>query len=375
MIIDVVTIFPDYLAPLALSLPGKAVESGLLTLRTHDLRDWTHDRHRTVDDTPYGGGAGMVMKPEPWGEALDALLANGPTPRLLVMTPSGTPFTQADAERLSHEERLVFACGRYEGIDARVVDWAREHMPVEEISIGDYVLNGGEVAAMVCIEAIVRLVPGFMGNPQSIVEESYSGTEPLLEYPAYTKPPRWRGHDVPDVLFSGDHGRIAAWRAEQAALRTRERRPDLWTRPPVGPRLLDLDPGLPPETDQLRFEVLGPEHNEADHAAWTASIDHIRASPGWASSPWPREPEPPELNALDLARRRARHEAGVEYAWAVLDRETGEYVGAVYVTPSSQGPTLRSWVRADRAALDRPLRAHLAGWVASWPVRVRVSRR
>jgi tRNA (guanine37-N1)-methyltransferase len=223
MRIDVISIFPDYLAPLGLSLPGKAQESGLLDVHVHDLRDWTHDRHRTVDDTPYGGGAGMVMKPEPWGEALEALEADGAT--LVVPTPSGRPFTQAVAAELATRERLVFACGRYEGIDQRVMDDAATRMEVRELSIGDYVLNGGEVAALAIIEAVVRLVPGFMGNAGSLEEESHA--DGLLEYPVYTKPAAWRGHDVPDVLVSGDHARIAAWRHDQSVRRTAERRPDL----------------------------------------------------------------------------------------------------------------------------------------------------
>ncbi len=223
MRIDVISIFPDYLAPLGLSLPGKAQESGLLDVHVHDLRDWTHDRHRTVDDTPYGGGAGMVMKPEPWGEALEALEADGAT--LVVPTPSGRPFTQAVAAELATRERLVFACGRYEGIDQRVMDDAATRMEVRELSIGDYVLNGGEVAALAIIEAVVRLLPGFMGNAGSLDEESHA--DGLLEYPVYTKPATWRGHDVPDVLVSGDHARIAAWRHDQSVRRTAERRPDL----------------------------------------------------------------------------------------------------------------------------------------------------
>ncbi|MBK5217903.1 MAG: tRNA (guanosine(37)-N1)-methyltransferase TrmD [Propionibacteriales bacterium] len=224
MRIDVVSIFPDYLAPLELSLAGKARTNGLLEIQTHDLRDFTHDRHRAVDDTPYGGGAGMVMKPEPWGEALDTLAPADAV--LLVPTPSGQPFTQADAERLAGESHLVFACGRYEGIDQRVIDHARTVRRVEEVSLGDFVLNGGEVAALAIIEAIVRLIPGFMGNPESLVEESH-GAEGLLEYPVYTKPQSWRGLEVPDILLSGNHARIAEWRREQALERTRERRPDL----------------------------------------------------------------------------------------------------------------------------------------------------
>jgi tRNA (guanine37-N1)-methyltransferase len=230
MRIDVVSIFPDYLAPLNLSLVGKAQDSGLLKVRVHDLRRWTHDRHHTVDDTPYGGGAGMVMKPEPWGEALDEITDTSTT--LVVPTPSGEPLTQHLAEELSTKPWLVFACGRYEGIDQRVVDHARTRMEVREISIGDYVLNGGEVAALVMIEAVVRLLPGFMGNPESLFEESH-GTGAgggLLEYPVYTKPPTWRGLDVPEVLFSGHHAQIARWRRDQALRRTADRRPDLLAR-------------------------------------------------------------------------------------------------------------------------------------------------
>jgi tRNA (guanine37-N1)-methyltransferase len=222
--VDVVSIFPEYLAPLRLSLAGKAQDSGVLDVRVHDLRDWTHDRHRTVDDTPYGGGAGMVMRPEPWGEALDALATDGAV--LVVPTPSGEPFTQALATELATVEHLVFACGRYEGIDQRVLDEAATRMTVREVSLGDYVLNGGEVAALVVTEAVARLLPGFMGNPDSLTEESH-GEGGLLEYPVYTKPASWRGHDVPPVLLSGDHARIAAWRHEQAVRRTAARRPDL----------------------------------------------------------------------------------------------------------------------------------------------------
>jgi tRNA (guanine37-N1)-methyltransferase len=233
MRIDVISIFPDYFSPLGLSLAGKAQESGLLDVRVHDLRDWTDDRHRTVDDTPYGGGAGMVMRPEPWGEALAALLpADADPPLLVVPTPSGLPFSQALAERLATEPWLVFACGRYEGIDQRVMDDASTRMPVWEISVGDFVLNGGEVAALAIIEAVVRLLPGFVGNPDSLLEESHTGG--LLEYPVYTKPPHWRGLDVPEVLLSGDHGKVARWRREQSLRRTAERRPDLLANLPDG---------------------------------------------------------------------------------------------------------------------------------------------
>ena len=231
MRIDVVTIFPEYLTPLSLSLMGRARANGLLDIRVHDLRSWTHDRHRTVDDTPYGGGAGMVMRPEPWGEALDELVppATERPPTLVVPTPAGRRFVQADAERLARREWLVFACGRYEGIDQRVSDHAATRMPVEEVSIGDYVLAGGEVATLVVVEAVVRLLPGVLGNPGSLEVESHgTGADGgLLEHPVYTKPPTWRGLDVPEVLMSGHHGRVAAWRREQQRARTRERRPDL----------------------------------------------------------------------------------------------------------------------------------------------------
>ena len=232
MRVDIVSIFPDYLAPLRLSLVGKAVDSGTLDLRVHDLREHTHDRHRTVDDTPYGGGPGMVMKPEPWGEALDALLGDpGPdlAPRLVVPTPSGRRFTQDVAQEYADEPWLVIACGRYEGIDSRVMTHYSERLRVDEVSIGDYVLAGGEAAALVMVEALARLLPGVLGNPVSVADDSFAPGDmaALLEGPVYTKPPTWRGHDVPDVLLSGDHGRIAAWRRDQAIARTTERRPDL----------------------------------------------------------------------------------------------------------------------------------------------------
>ncbi|WP_196780950.1 tRNA (guanosine(37)-N1)-methyltransferase TrmD [Nocardioides sambongensis] len=225
MRLDYLTIFPDYLAPLRLSLPGKAIDAGLLELHVHDLRQWAHDRHRTVDDTPYGGGAGMVMKPEPFGEAFTTLEVR-PEDTIVFTTPSGERFDQRVAEDLATRPRLVFACGRYEGIDQRVIDRAGEIAEVREISLGDYVLNGGEVAALAITEAVVRLLPGFMGNAESLVEESHAGTG-LLEYPVFTKPRSWQGREVPDVLLSGDHGRIAGWRAEQSRRRTAQRRPDL----------------------------------------------------------------------------------------------------------------------------------------------------
>jgi tRNA (guanine37-N1)-methyltransferase len=223
MRIDVITIFPCYLDPLRQSLPGKAIEAGIVQLAVHDLRRWTHDVHRSVDDAPYGGGPGMVMKAPVWGEALDEIATEETL--LVVPTPAGRLFTQADAQRWSTEKHLVFACGRYEGIDQRVVDDAARRMRVEEVSIGDYVLPGGESAALVMIEAIVRLLPDVLGNPVSHQDDSHS--DGVLEGPSYTRPPSWRGLDVPDVLLSGDHAKIAAWRREQGLQRTRERRPDL----------------------------------------------------------------------------------------------------------------------------------------------------
>ncbi|TAL43567.1 MAG: tRNA (guanosine(37)-N1)-methyltransferase TrmD [Salinibacterium sp.] len=249
MRIDIVTIFPEFFGVLDVSLLGKARQSGLIDVAVHDLRDFTHDRHRTVDDTPYGGGPGMVMRPEPWGEALDAVLASermpgagtlasaampAPShermpgagdPVVVFPSPAGTPFTQATAAELAQEQHLVFACGRYEGIDQRVVEYAATRGRVREISLGDYVLNGGEVAAMAMVEAITRLVPGMIGNPDSLDEESHEGG--LLEYPSYTKPAEWRGLEVPPVLLSGNHAAIAAWRRDQQLERTRRVRPDL----------------------------------------------------------------------------------------------------------------------------------------------------
>lgn len=229
MRIDIVSIFPEYLSPLQLSLVGKARTSGLVDLRVHDLRDWTTDRHRTVDDTPFGGGAGMVMKPDVWGAALDELVTEGT--HLLLPTPSGASLTQRHAERWATDTHLVVACGRYEGIDARVAEHyaTRPGVRVSEFSIGDYVLNGGEAAALVLVEAVVRLLPGVVGNPESLVEESH-GSAGLLEYPVYTKPPAWREHEVPEVLLSGHHGRVERWRRDQALTRTAARRPDLLRR-------------------------------------------------------------------------------------------------------------------------------------------------
>lgn len=223
MRIDIVTIFPEFFGVLDVSLLGKARSTGLIDVGVHDLRDFTHDRHRTVDDTPYGGGAGMVMKPEPWGEALDSVLE--PTSTLIVPSPAGQTFTQAMAREFAAHPHLVFACGRYEGIDQRVIQHYADRNEVLEVSLGDYVLNGGEVATMAIIEAVGRLVPGVVGNPASLTEESHE--DGLLEYPSYTKPAVWRGLEVPPVLLSGHHGAVDAWRREQQHERTRRVRPDL----------------------------------------------------------------------------------------------------------------------------------------------------
>ncbi|MCS5720966.1 tRNA (guanosine(37)-N1)-methyltransferase TrmD [Herbiconiux sp. CPCC 203407] len=231
MRIDVVTIFPEFFDVLDISLLGRARQTGLLDVTAHNLREFTHDRHRTVDDTPYGGGAGMVMKPEPWGEALDSILPTeteapgGDAPVVIFPSPAGTVFTQKMARELAQREHLVFGCGRYEGIDQRVFDHAATRAEVRLVSIGDYVLNGGEVAVMAMIEAIGRLIPGVVGNPESLVEESHE--DGLLEYPSYTKPAAWRGLEVPPILLSGNHRAIDDWRRAQQIERTRTVRPDL----------------------------------------------------------------------------------------------------------------------------------------------------
>jgi tRNA (guanine37-N1)-methyltransferase len=272
--IDVVTIFPDYLGPLELSLIGKARRTGLLDLTVHDLRDFTHDRHRTVDDAPAGGGAGMVMRPEPWSEALAAVLAAGRSvridagvdpdistrtgsgaatvPTLIVPSPSGAPFTQAMARELATSGWLAFACGRYEGIDERVLDEAATVMPVRAVSLGDYVLNGGEVAVLAIVEAVARLIPGVVGNAESLVEESHE--DGLLEYPVYTRPASWHGREVPPVLLSGHHAQIGRWRRDESLRRTARRRPDL---------LAGLDPS---SCDRADLAILAAEGWEPDGA-------------------------------------------------------------------------------------------------------------
>ena len=226
MRISAISIFPEYFAPIQLSLIGKAIESGLIEFAAIDLREFTHDNHRTVDDTPYGGGAGMVMKPEPWGEAIDSELSRSESVSdLIILTPGGKTFDQRLANQLANSQRLIFACGRYEGIDARVGDHYRSdaRVRVHEISIGNYVLNGGEVAALVIIEAVTRLVPGVIGNPDSLLEESHNEIG-QVEYPVFTKPAQWRGLEVPEVLTSGNHGQIARWRREEAERRSKSLR-------------------------------------------------------------------------------------------------------------------------------------------------------
>ncbi len=244
--IDIITIFPDYFTPLSVSLLGKAASRGDIQLQVHDLRTWAHGVHRAVDDAPFGGGPGMVMSPEPWGEALDTVTGSAPVPpRLVVPTPAGVPFTQAMAAGWARCGSLIFACGRYEGIDARVVDDARERMPVDEVSIGDYVLSGGEPAVLVMVDAVGRLLPGVLGNADSAADDSFGAGEGpmagLLEGPAYTRPRVWRGREVPPVLLSGDHAAIARWRRDQALRRTAALRPDLAARLAAGQAGAPLD--------------------------------------------------------------------------------------------------------------------------------------
>jgi len=223
--IDVISIFPEYLAPLSLSLLGKAQSSGIVDIKVHNLRDFTNDNHNTVDDTPYGGGAGMVMLPEVWAQAIDSVIEDGAD--LIILTPAGKRFNQKIAAKFSASTQLIFACGRYEGIDDRIrqyysqPEFQARNIKVHEASIGDYVLGGGEVAAMVMIEAITRLIPGVLGNPDSLAEESHN-SEGYLEYPNFTKPQEWRGISVPEILLSGNHAEIAKWRTQQAEKRAKD---------------------------------------------------------------------------------------------------------------------------------------------------------
>jgi tRNA (guanine37-N1)-methyltransferase len=261
--IDIITIFPEYFAPLGVSLIGKAAQRGDITFVVHDLRTWTHDPHHSVDDSPFGGGPGMVMRPEPWGEALDALVPAGQAARLVVPSPSGVPFTQEMAAEYARESHLVFACGRYEGIDARVAEEARTRMSVDEVTIGDYVLAGGEPAVLVMTEAVCRLVPGVIGNADSASDDSFGGgggpMAGLLEGPVYTRPRVWRGRAVPPVLLSGDHAAVARWRRDAALRRTAVNRPDLAARLAGGnqetPGAPDAAPaGLDPRDRQVISE-------------------------------------------------------------------------------------------------------------------------
>ncbi|MEU6743452.1 tRNA (guanosine(37)-N1)-methyltransferase TrmD [Streptosporangium sandarakinum] len=252
MRIDIISIFPEYFAPLGVSLIGKARERGILDVHLHQLRDWAHDVHRTVDDTPYGGGPGMVMKPEPWGEAIDAVLAadQEARPRIIVPTPSGVPFTQRLAMEYAAEPWLLFTPARYEGIDSRVMAEYGSRLRVDEVSIGDYVLAGGEAAVLVMVEAVGRLLPGVLGNARSAVDDSFAPgeMENLLEGPVYTKPPEWRGHEVPEILLSGHHGKIARWRRDEALRRTARNRAEL---------LAALDPATLDKHDRRLLTELG----------------------------------------------------------------------------------------------------------------------
>jgi tRNA (guanine37-N1)-methyltransferase len=272
--IDIITIFPDYFGPLSVSLIGKAAERGDISFGVHDLRDWTYDVHHTVDDAPFGGGPGMVMKPEPWGEALDSIAPAGANPLLVIPTPAGLPFSQQHAARYAAEPWLIFACGRYEGIDGRVADDARSRMRVEEVSIGDYVLAGGEPAVLVMTEAICRLLPGVLGNAESAADDSFGfGASPfepgapgagspggpmagLVEGPAYTRPRVWRDRPVPAVLLSGDHGAIARWRRDSALRRTAQNRPDLVARLASADRAVSRAKDAPVRLDEHDRTVL-----------------------------------------------------------------------------------------------------------------------
>ncbi len=344
MRLDIVSIFPAYLAPLELSLVGKAVRTGRVELGVHDLRQWTHDRHRTVDDTPYGGGAGMVMKPDPWGEALDALAPadGGDDPVLLVMTPSGEPFSQARAQQLAGESGLLIACGRYEGFDARFIEHARSRLRVVEVSVGDYVLNGGEAAALVVVEAVVRLLPGVIGNPDSLTEESHAaGHDGLLEYPGYTKPPTWRGLDVPPVLFSGHHGQIAAWRREQAVERTRERRPDLL---PAALQEPVIGPAGPADAGELwtlqlaAYLVEGRRHGTFELPPLEQTLPELEADLAPGST----------VLAARLGPRLVGSVRGEERAGDVW------FIGRLMVAPDQQGRGLGSTLLARVEALAPP---------------------
>lgn len=318
MRVDVVTIFPEYLAPLDLSLIGKARRDGILDVHVHDLRDATDDPHRTVDDSPFGGGAGMVMTPQPWAETLDRVVRVGASgdaavPHLVVPSPGGVPFTQSMARRLAAEPWLVFACGRYEGVDERVYEHAAARMPVSIVSLGDYVLNGGEVAVLAMVEAIGRLLPGVVGNAESLVEESHEGG--LLEYPVYTRPARWDDagtlREVPPVLLSGDHGAIAAWRHDQRLRRTAERRPDLLPISATVGSLAELDVRLATPADAAELLVL-------QRACW--------APEGLASGDWV---VPPLAETLEEVRAAVGEWRTYAVRTASVEGGLGRLVGSV----------------------------------------------
>ena len=348
MRIDVVTIFPDYLAPLDLSLIGKARRDGLLDVRVHDLRDHTHDRHRTVDDTPFGGGAGMVMKPQPWKEALDALVASGGgmRPRLVVPGPSGRRLDQTLARELAQEEWLAFACGRYEGIDERVYAYASQTLGwrVDVVSLGDYVLNGGEVAVLAMVEAIGRLVPGVVGNPESLVEESHE--DGLLEYPVYTKPAAWDDgsvvREVPPVLLSGDHAAIAGWRHEQRVSRTAQRRPDLvhGSATVRGLGELEIRAATPADVPELMVLTRACWVEEVAEAAgeWEGPVEsveeHLAALRDWST--WVVRAEGRLIGSV-----RGRRKPGEPHRW---------WIGRLMVAPDLEGRglgrELLAWVEA-----------------------------
>ncbi|MEU7916593.1 tRNA (guanosine(37)-N1)-methyltransferase TrmD [Microbispora bryophytorum] len=285
MRVDIISIFPEYFAPLDVSLMGKARERGILDIHLHQLRDWTHDVHNTVDDTPYGGGPGMVMKPEVWGEAVDAVIEDGRAargegalPRLIVPTPSGRPFTQEVALEYADEPWLLFAPARYEGIDSRVVAEYGERLRTDEVSIGDYVLAGGEAAVLVMVEAVGRLLPGVLGNARSVADDSFApgAMANLLEGPVYTKPPVWRGHEVPEVLLSGHHGRIARWRRDEALRRTLGRRPELVAR---------LDRDDLDKHDRRVIEEFEERLEERRSAAESRAESHAAFRPGFRAAP------------------------------------------------------------------------------------------
>ncbi|HYN30340.1 MAG TPA: tRNA (guanosine(37)-N1)-methyltransferase TrmD [Dermatophilaceae bacterium] len=337
MRVDVVTIFPAYLSPLDLSLLGRARRDGVLDVSVHDLRDFAHDRHRTVDDAPFGGGAGMVMRPEPWAEALDHVVGAGRAaragdrPRLVVPGPGGVRFTQALARELAAEPWLAFACGRYEGIDERVLEHAAARMPVDVVSLGDYVLGGGEVAVLAIVEAVARLVPGVVGNADSLVEESHE--DGLLEYPVYTRPARWDDdgtvREVPPVLLSGDHAAIARWRHAQRLARTAARRPDLLhpSAAAVGLAGLEVCHAVPADA---------PELVVLQRACWLPEV-HAAAG-GWAG---PMEDVPATVASLDrwrtwVVRSDGRLVGSVRGRVAPEDATTWE-TGRLMVAPDLQG--------------------------------------